>query len=880
MSDFLMRLAERALGTAPAVQPLFGSRFGDDAGGGSGFTDVDAEHEPVAFGLSPRPAALPAGDAASSPFPSPSPLATDARGAGNAGESADVPALSRTSGPVLQRYAASGNLPATAPSIAPPAAGNAGAAGASAGGGDAGVDAARSLSPEIGGGETDASAAPFSGDVASGEGAAAPPLVPLTGEWVESPARAPGAVDQGFAEDHVEVEAERPAPSPRTRRARQAAPPADPPATAPPSPSAGAAPGAEPGGHPLVPPSARGAGPAARPARGEDEGFTEVHAEIETVRDQPGATTSARELPSAAPGAGSRSDTGRSGHQETASGDSEQAARGRGRAHPVAPLAEPRGVATRPLAGDASGGDVDGESLVPLSPSGAESAARAARGGEDGFVEVHAEIDAGGEQPSPAASARSVPSTSLDAGAGSRPKDGDAATSGDEGQSTVGRGRAQPITPIMHPRTPSPADDGLAAAEGRTITPPPASDAAGWGEIASEVDIEATPTQSRRSRAASGESESADPAFGRSDAGAPRSSAAERPRSAADGDATPAGLARSSSAENAGEAGAHAGQGSARAGRGGTSFAEGGGAEDEWLVPVGAERSRREADGDPRDGFEIVGQEVEGGRIARSSRTTVRAQASTTTGDTAAARAASAARETAARTASTETRDKGDSGRTGSARPSRTADARGVPPAEPRAAQLDAGAEARAPDLREQTQRAASSRAETTLRATEPAAASAPSAPVVPQRASSRAESALRMAETAVPSAPQRAATAAARPASITRSPAREAAPARASSAESRTGDGDARTADAPGTALAPRPRSVPVAATLASLPTRTPAPQPQQPERPIVHVTIGRIEVRASTPPPAPQPQPQAAPAWTPPVLTLDEYLKRGGSA
>ncbi|HEU4556575.1 MAG TPA: hypothetical protein VFS20_01955, partial [Longimicrobium sp.] len=43
---------------------------------------------------------------------------------------------------------------------------------------------------------------------------------------------------------------------------------------------------------------------------------------------------------------------------------------------------------------------------------------------------------------------------------------------------------------------------------------------------------------------------------------------------------------------------------------------------------------------------------------------------------------------------------------------------------------------------------------------------------------------------------------------------------------------------------------------------------------RPVVRVTIGRIEVRAA-PPPA-QPQPAAKPGWTPPVLSLGDYLKR----
>jgi hypothetical protein len=49
-----------------------------------------------------------------------------------------------------------------------------------------------------------------------------------------------------------------------------------------------------------------------------------------------------------------------------------------------------------------------------------------------------------------------------------------------------------------------------------------------------------------------------------------------------------------------------------------------------------------------------------------------------------------------------------------------------------------------------------------------------------------------------------------------------------------------------------------------------TPAPQ----QAPTVHVTIGRIEVRAITPlsPPAPS----AAPAQPGPQLSLDDYLKQ----
>jgi hypothetical protein len=54
---------------------------------------------------------------------------------------------------------------------------------------------------------------------------------------------------------------------------------------------------------------------------------------------------------------------------------------------------------------------------------------------------------------------------------------------------------------------------------------------------------------------------------------------------------------------------------------------------------------------------------------------------------------------------------------------------------------------------------------------------------------------------------------------------------------------------------------------------------QPQQrdgaDERPVVHVTIGRVEVRAAPPPPPPPATARAG--WSPPVVSLDAYLKRG---
>ncbi len=46
------------------------------------------------------------------------------------------------------------------------------------------------------------------------------------------------------------------------------------------------------------------------------------------------------------------------------------------------------------------------------------------------------------------------------------------------------------------------------------------------------------------------------------------------------------------------------------------------------------------------------------------------------------------------------------------------------------------------------------------------------------------------------------------------------------------------------------------------------------EPARPVVRVSIGRIEVRAA--PAAPAPQPVARPGWTPPVMPLADYLER----
>lgn len=53
-------------------------------------------------------------------------------------------------------------------------------------------------------------------------------------------------------------------------------------------------------------------------------------------------------------------------------------------------------------------------------------------------------------------------------------------------------------------------------------------------------------------------------------------------------------------------------------------------------------------------------------------------------------------------------------------------------------------------------------------------------------------------------------------------------------------------------------------------------APASAEPAAPAIHITIGRVEVRAQVaapPAPAPRPKPQSKPS-----LSLDDYLKRGG--
>ncbi len=77
------------------------------------------------------------------------------------------------------------------------------------------------------------------------------------------------------------------------------------------------------------------------------------------------------------------------------------------------------------------------------------------------------------------------------------------------------------------------------------------------------------------------------------------------------------------------------------------------------------------------------------------------------------------------------------------------------------------------------------------------------------------------------------------------------------------------------------QPPLMPPPAYLTPAPPQTPAGSPavpSPPQPPVIRVTIGRIEVRAVTPPPIAPPAPRPAPR--PPSLSLDDYLKerRGG--
>jgi hypothetical protein len=54
--------------------------------------------------------------------------------------------------------------------------------------------------------------------------------------------------------------------------------------------------------------------------------------------------------------------------------------------------------------------------------------------------------------------------------------------------------------------------------------------------------------------------------------------------------------------------------------------------------------------------------------------------------------------------------------------------------------------------------------------------------------------------------------------------------------------------------------------------PPEAPAPPPAAPPDPVINVTIGRVEIRAAAPAPAPERRPRPEP----PVLSLDDYLRR----
>jgi hypothetical protein len=66
-----------------------------------------------------------------------------------------------------------------------------------------------------------------------------------------------------------------------------------------------------------------------------------------------------------------------------------------------------------------------------------------------------------------------------------------------------------------------------------------------------------------------------------------------------------------------------------------------------------------------------------------------------------------------------------------------------------------------------------------------------------------------------------------------------------------------------------PQPR----AASTGAYPQRMQQPLPREPDAPVIHVSIGRIDVRAVAP--AEKPQPKARPPLAP-RLSLDDYLRR----
>jgi len=257
------------------------------------------------------------------------------------------------------------------------------------------------------------------------------------------------------------------------------------------------------------------------------------------------------------------------------------------------------------------------------------------------------------------------------------------------------------------------------------------------------------------------------------------------------------GSARLPSTEDAGETSARGGRSDAARSLSPRSADDNAGEED-WLVPGQRDRARqaRDAGVGPADGFDVIDDEVEGGRVVRSG------------GSTAGERA-------------------------------------------------------------EMVRTRGERRAQTS--------SSAPRADAV--TSTNAAADAAKVAR-AVEVSARRAIAAA-------RDEASADAQARGGAASADGAEGGApRSGEGQGTAIVPRQRSVAVTASVASAQSRSQsqaqarlAASRAEAERPVVHVTIGRIEVRAVTPPAA-APEPRPAPGWTPPVLSLDEYLKRGGNA
>ena len=528
-------------------------------------------------------------------------------------------------------------------------------------------------------------------------------------------------------------------------------------------------------------------------------------------------------------------------------------------------------VSSDAIGGWPSGSASDDDSpLVELTGTRGATTRGSADGGEGGFGEVHAEIDG-----APAAGSQRRASESPAAWA-SRPAGGDAAgTAGAAGSSGSGAsGRRDSLHPVARTSAESVDAESISSPgsiRGGVARGPADAGDAGFREVRAEVDVapDAGPRRapSASSAAPAGAREGGDPAgitgaassSTQPDASGRRESIHPVVRAAGElaaadasspwgesvreveGDSVSSrqiargglpssearGSARSPSTEDAGESSARADHSGATLRSSPHSADDGDG---EWLVPGGQGRAHQPGDvaARPETGFDVIDDEVEDG-VTRSARSMTGERAES---------------ERARRESRVQT--------TTSASP----------------VHVDAGSGRGSRSVRE----AAAPGAE--------AASITKAAAVAADAVRMDAREAARVVEVSA-----RRASAAARDEALADAQARGRAASvdDADSGASRGGEGQ-------GTAIVPRQRSVSVTASVASTQSSMqPQSQPQtqarpalpraEAERPVVHVTIGRIEVRAVTPP-APAPEPRPAPGWTPPVLSLDEYLKRGGNA